>query len=84
MIFGDTHISLQSSIGYVNGNLHAKSSLIRQSVSTEHRLATDTDRYRATGTANTALAKRTVVLKTVIAFVLKIYKVAVCLKCQSN
>ena len=74
MIFGDTHISLQSSIGYVKGNLHAKSSLIRQSVLTEHRLATDTDRYRETGTANTALAKRHVVMITVIVFVLNYTK----------
>ena len=56
--FGDTHISLQHTVGQVEGRPHAKTQLdlIRPVVSTQHRHVTDglqTDTYATT--AYTAL-----------------------------
>ena len=50
LIFVDTCISLQHSVGYVKRSLCAKTSSIRPYISIEHRLVTDRLRHRQTDT----------------------------------
>jgi len=59
LIFGDTQISVQRSVGLVEGSHHAETSSIRPVIPIQYRLVADgqTDGHMTTAQAYTALAK---------------------------